>query len=284
MRYLYSLLFYFQRTIKGYVARDRFAKIITLFLPKQEYSALSNSDAVLDALKIKGFSSLGSLINCEEIEEINDYLSHYSMFDRYDKRRELFKLEKIPEWANTGSYSDEVLLGCPHIFRLANNPLILDVVGRYLEAKPTIANITLWHSFPAKDKKPKNAEFFHRDVDDFRFVKVFIYLTDVNSDSGPHVYIDESRNSLSLLDIQRYTDEDVFKCFSPDMQRVIFGSKGDAFIEDTYGLHKGTPVLKGKRTVLQFEYSLLPFSIINSGKQKSSFTDAHDSYINRLYK
>jgi len=283
LRYIYILLYYFQRTIKGYLLRDKFAKAISLFIPRADIKHVAGTDSALSELKKKGFSSLGSLLDNYQIEEINSYLSNYSVYDRYDKSRKLFELSEVPEWANTGSYSDEVLLHCPHIFSLANNPLILSIVSQYLEAKPTLSNITLWHSFPAKDKKPKNAEFYHRDVDDFKFVKVFIYLSDVGVESGPHVYVDGSKDSLKLLNIKRYSDEEVFNCFLRSNERVILGGKGDAFIEDTYGLHKGTPVVDGVRTVLQFEYSLLPFSKKNVKVKKTKEIQAYDSYINRLY-
>jgi hypothetical protein len=283
MKIIYKVIFHFQRLLKGHVIRNRAASFVSFFLPRSKISLMDESLDVIDDLKEIGFSPLKNIIDKKIMADITNYLFGKKIYDKYDKSKKMFDLGSVPEWANTGSYSDETLLECPHILRLANNPSILSVVSEYLGAKPTISNITLWHSFPSKDHKPKNAEYFHRDVDDFKFVKVFIYLSDVGEENGPHVYVDGSSRSMKLLDIKRYADEEVFSHFGTEKKRVVLGKKGDAFIEDTYGLHRGTPVKIGIRTVLQFEYSLLPFSVTTKRKVAIDSDFEYDLYTNRLY-
>ena len=49
---------------------------------------------------------------------------------------------------------------------------------------------------------PPNNEFgYHYDIDGFKFVKIFFYLTEVNENDGPHVFIKNTgkKTFLKLL-------------------------------------------------------------------------------------
>lgn len=278
---LMKFWFHTQRKILNPVVREKLSKAMAITRPKMLEDTGSESKDIVENLLSTGFSPITDVISEEQILDIKNYLSDKKMFERYDRKRVEFGLNDIPDGAHTGSYSEDVLSGCPHLLNIANNTKILEVVSGFLECKPTLSNITLWNSFPSEDG-PRNAEYFHRDVDDIKFIKVFIYLTDVDEESGPHVYVEGSSKANKLLRIRRYQDQEVYKEFNPEKIRVITGKVGDAFIEDTFGLHKGTVVEKGIRTVLQFEYSMFP---IASSRYDASFAEgvAHvDPYINRL--
>ncbi len=55
-----------------------------------------------------------------------------------------------------------------------------------------------WWSFPTKTASEADlsrASFkFHFDLDDWRMLKFFFYLSDVDADAGPHVYVRGSHN------------------------------------------------------------------------------------------
>lgn len=100
------------------------------------------------------------------------------------------------------------------------------------------------------------AQLYHFDMDRTKFLKVFIYLTDVNDDNGPHVYVKSSNTHkpYDLLRDGRISDEEIEFYYKNDIIEMK-GKKGTVFIEDTSGFHKGKHLISGERLVLQFEFS-----------------------------
>ena len=118
---------------------------------------------------------------------------------------------------------------------IANDPNVLSIVSGFLGAKPTISLITAWWSIPHADGKAEEAELFHRDVDDIRFVKLFCYLTDVDEASGPHMFVPGSQSVDRLTKIRRYQDSEILDAFGEDSVSTFTGKAGTAFLENTYG-------------------------------------------------
>ena len=143
----------------------------------------------------------------------------------------------------------------PICWDLANDPRILDAMHHYFGCRPLISYLAAWWSYPTP-VGPQQAENFHRDVDDWRFIKLFVYLTDVDLESGPHVYVRSSAGHKRLNAIRRYEDGQVVQAFGEEALAVQTAKSGSAFLENTFGLHKGTPVQRGTRLIFQAVYSL----------------------------
>jgi hypothetical protein len=156
-----------------------------------------------------------------------------------------------------------------------------------LGCKPTIGYMTAWWSIPTADGVPRHAENFHRDVDDLKFIKLFVYLTDVAAENGPHEFIRGSHADGTLGRIRRYTDEEVRDAFGSDRIVRFTGPAGSAFLENTYGMHRGLPVNEGRRLIFQVVYSLLPLVYGPSRPFPSSVVAPAsvtlDPYTNRCY-
>jgi hypothetical protein len=82
-----------------------------------------------------------------------------------------------------------------------------------------------------------------------------------------------SHREPRLLERRRYKDEEVVAEFGESRILEIQGKAGDAFIEDTFGLHKGQLPRTGHRLLAQFRYSVTPTifrsPIIVAGKAPS---------------
>jgi hypothetical protein len=94
-----------------------------------------------------------------------------------------------------------------------------------------------------------------------KFIKVFIYLKDVESENGPHVYVPGSMLSKNLHLPEGYTassrvsDEFILNKYGGEGIKEMTGKKGTILFEDTSGYHKGKSVEKGHRVIAQLEYS-----------------------------
>lgn len=134
---------------------------------------------------------------------------------------------------------------------------LLAVAQRYLGATPIQDLVAMWWSAAIGEAASSAAaQLFHFDLDRLKFLKVFVYLTDVDVRTGPHVYVRGTHKDLParFREDRRYRDDEVLPVFG-DAAQTIGGPRGTIFLADTRGLHKGTSLIEGHRLVFQTEYS-----------------------------
>ena len=100
-------------------------------------------------------------------------------------------------------------------------------------------------------------EEFHRDVDDWSEIKLFIYLTDVDEDSGPHAYIKKSHTWLLP---PKMRDIDINNPDLPIKDNLIklTGEAGFAWLENSYVLHRSLVPQNKHRLIVAVTYTLFP--------------------------
>ena len=284
--FILKVKFYIMRTISNRYIRELIADSVAKKIGKidlhQEPSILvdkSSGDNHLENILKNGYTELNLLLPDEIIRTILSFSKTLKCFDPYNKSYGDFMIEDVEIDTHVANYRREDLIRCKPIMDLANDSAILDIVQSFLKAKPTISNINMWWSMGERNQA-KDAQLFHRDVDDFRFLKLFIYLTDVSAYNGPHTFVEGSSSSSKLLKIRRYEDNEIIDVFGKDKIIEFIRPKGSAFIVNTYGFHKGLLPLQGNRLLLQIQYSLNPIGIENYQPIKID-NDNYDSYINR---
>jgi len=150
---------------------------------------------------------------------------------------------------------------------LYNDPVILKIVGQYLGSNLfQLRQLSMWWSFPVHNQylstANDSAQNFHFDLDSTKWLKLFVYLTDVVPESGPHTFVrgshipGEKPTSLLRKGYQRISDQDIFANYGRDRIQEICGPSGTVFLGDTNCFHKGSPPRTGNRLVLQAEYAL----------------------------
>ena len=159
-------------------------------------------------------------------------------------------------------FHPQVLVNQPDFQRLMADASIVALAERYLGAKPVLDTVNLWWTAKQSATPDSNAaQLWHFDMDRVRWVKFFMYLTDVTPQSGPHCFVAGSHRTggipkrLRDKGYVRLTDEDVAREYSADAIKTICAPRGSILVEDTRGLHKGLPVLSGDRLMLEFEFS-----------------------------
>jgi hypothetical protein len=149
------------------------------------------------------------------------------------------------------------LLMAPVVQRLLADQSVLAVAQRYLGSAPVQDLVAMWWS-AAVPQAPSSiaAQMFHFDLDRLRFLKLFVYLTDVEADTGPHVFVRGTHAHLAreFRADRRYADRDVSQAYGEAIA-TITGHRGTVFMADTRALHKGQAVAHGHRLVFQMEYA-----------------------------
>lgn len=163
----------------------------------------------------------------------------------------------------------------PHVFRIATDPRILAVASRHIGAPATMVQMDAWWSLPEREE-PHGAQVFHRDRDDFRSCKFFLYLSDVTTGDGPHIFVRGSHRPegvTSALTAMGALPEKTPLFFKGNGREVahliddvfgasvleITGSAGTCFLENTFGFHRGKVPKTGRRCIFQVLYAGIPY-------------------------
>jgi ectoine hydroxylase-related dioxygenase (phytanoyl-CoA dioxygenase family) len=131
-----------------------------------------------------------------------------------------------------------------------------EVAKQYLECEPVQDLVAMWWSTSINtEASSAAAQQFHFDLDRIKFLKLFVYLSDVNENNGPHVYVPTSHRNLPMLLRRdgRHSDQEVKEQYRREVS--VTGERGLVFLADTRGLHKGLPLESGHRLMFQTEYA-----------------------------
>ena len=219
---------------------------------------------------LKGLFEEGIFISSLEALEVD---SAELLFDT--ARKLALKLEKLP--SNNGHLvklpiSDS--LKYPEIFYWSLQEKLIDIVENYIELP------LLYHGYEFKREvangKLVGARRWHRDTEDYRMVKIIIYLNDVGEDDGPFEYIPKHISNL-LTKLLRYKsgfvkDRVMAKLLSPKHWQICTGKAGTVIITDVCNIfHRLRTPFKSDRLSLTYSYtSFKPLKL----RQKFKFSQA----------
>jgi hypothetical protein len=155
-------------------------------------------------------------------------------------------------------------LSSSHALRaLASDALLLGIARKYLRTEPVLVGARMWWSLagPANSEQKAGAgQSFHYDIDGYRGLAFFFYLTDVGREGGPHVYVRGTHVKKSwrhLVSIYKgRTDAEIDECYGPESQVLLCGPAGSGFAEDIFGFHKGMDPESVDRLIVQVRYGL----------------------------
>lgn len=161
-------------------------------------------------------------------------------------------------------FFEEDLIQDHEIQRLIADPSILSVAQAFLKAKPVVDLISMWWSTSvSKQASSEVAQLYHWDMERIKFIKFFFYLTDVDTDTGPHCYVKGSNNGFptAVRRDGRILDEEINKVYPAENLIEINGKRGSILAVDTSGFHKGKNLKRADRLLLQFEFANSLFGI-----------------------
>jgi hypothetical protein len=234
---------------------------------KYIYSFNSNKKNISksDFLYLKKISEIGysncklnDFFNSYQIKMINDKASKIknrlsiakkeSKFESISNKNYLIRLLDIDQYIDF----DDLLVQSVLKGRIHN------IARNYLRQDVKITNIDYWLNFVNPDNKlPIASQQWHRDYEDKKLLKIFVYFTDIEEVNGPlsfickthfggiNNYIFKARPPFGIVisneKIKKTFDENDIKIFKMKKEEIIFA--------DTSGFHKGGHCLIGERFV-----------------------------------
>lgn len=229
-------------------------------------------DAMADFMKDKyglyEFNSENKIIKDTDFKNINNELNTSGYFiTKIDESVCDNLLEKIKEIKCSSRikntfWCDDMsdVLNISDIQNLVTDPNLLTIVQNFLGCKSILSQINYWKSIPGETSnkiKNKNAQLYHRDFDHEKWIKIFIYLNDIDEKNGPHCFVKGSQNKIiSNEGWGRKSDSWISENFNEEDIKCFTGKKGTVIFENTRGFHKGTHVLENERNMIQLEFSI----------------------------
>ena len=232
----------------------------SLKLSMQETTVLSN-------LKIKGFSEIN--LDPKLLAELELY-----SLDKIPRAEKI----KVQSSAKTKDFlirlSDEDLVNhnltteSPMV-QLALSESLLKVAATYLKHAPFLAYVIIALSI-FREEDPKSSQLWHKDYDDTVVLKLFVYLTDVNSTAdGPFTFVDAVGSAqVNNSFINRHLADKEFKRYvaDADLIQMIKPKLSCLLVDTSRCYHMGSRLAPGhQRLMLTALYTSLPSNYPNGG-------------------
>ena len=206
----------------------------------------SKFSSSLHSLRERGYVSIESSLFTDLASEIYAYCSKANFL--------------VPSYQNKSILYLEDILSFDSVRNIVSSKDLRYFVSLYLGAPATLYNVGSWIQYPSHNQKAPNTQLWHRDRDDFSFLKLFMNVSNVDINSGPHAYIPGSHQYSKLSDVfssqdpshqaiqngsnhQFLTDAQLHALGLRVKPKVWTGSSSMTFLEDTRGFHRAyTPV------------------------------------------
>ena len=167
-------------------------------------------------------------------------------------------------------------------------PVFAAISAKYLEMVPRFVGNSFWHTYPAPVEERIYSQQWHRDYNDYKLVKIFLYLNDVE-ENGPFEYLVGSHGRGPLSRKFNVIGEDGYRAYAPndEMEKLVAdlpyfelsrvpegertgsaapwdgkaarllctGPAGSLIVADTFGLHRGGYVRSGHRDLIMTTFS-----------------------------
>lgn len=138
------------------------------------------------------------------------------------------------------------------VVAFALQPAVLGIVAQVYGELPQLDSVLLtWSRY---DNKPLSvSQLWHRDFDDTRVLKLFVYLTNVDgSDDGPFTFIDGALSDRARYSVKSHRADAMLSTrLDPAQSTAITGPALTAFmVETSRCLHMGSRVAAGHERLL----------------------------------
>lgn len=208
---------------------------------------------IIDDLNLNGIATapVGELFSNDEFSKLLDWVQKNEV-----NLKQKIKKKFLYSYYGTEVSSKPIDLGNPFVqFYLSDR--LLQIVISYLGYIPNLYEVYIEKTVPVGDASPEYSQNWHRDPEEKKTLKIFLYLNDINTDCGPFTYVLKSqptaKSKLSKLFPQKlphgsYPEADRVKdSVEENSYFVATAEKATLIFCDTAGLHRGGHATKHYR-------------------------------------
>lgn len=134
---------------------------------------------------------------------------------------------------------------------------VLKIAAAYMGLAPIFKHLDIQRAKAGVSDGKQGSQNWHRDYDDKKLVKVFIYLNDVDEGAGPFSYVKETHSQGRYANVLPAKppyglypkEEDLFKAIPRANVKLCTGKAGTVVFADTAGYHCGGYAKTSDRTM-----------------------------------
>jgi ectoine hydroxylase-related dioxygenase (phytanoyl-CoA dioxygenase family) len=159
------------------------------------------------------------------------------------------------------AYDVELDLGDPWL-KLGLNRALLDLANAYLGMWAKLEYVDVWYTPPADKSERQSSQRWHRDFNDRHLLKAFLYLVDVDEETGPFEYVPRSAPGGELDHLWpwkplglTYPPQDELEQKLAQRSVSFTAPKGTLIFCNTAGFHRGGFASAKPRALATVTYS-----------------------------
>jgi len=159
------------------------------------------------------------------------------------------------------AYDVELDLDDPWL-RLGLSRRLLDIANTYLGMWAKLEYVDVWYTPRVEQPERKSSQRWHRDFNDRHLLKAFLYLVDVDEESGPFEYVPRSAPGGELDHLwpwrplgDNYPPEDELADKIANRSVSFTAPKGTLIFCNTSGFHRGGFAVGKPRVLATVTYS-----------------------------
>jgi hypothetical protein len=222
--------------------------------------ATSQIDGIVDEITREGYAVFPSKLDPALVERIRAESRDFAYRLKRGGQSDQLKTGIDPTCPPDCISAHATVLESSLLSSIANDKLFRRIASQYLCTPSSAIDSVLWYTFPSPTPDSETAQLFHYDLDTIRWIKVFIYLSDVGDENGPHEYVAGSHraeNKVAEVLIKNYAriQDSEIDAHYPAKRRRITGGSGTIIFGDTRCFHKGNAVDSGYRLIFSPIYA-----------------------------
>jgi len=224
-------------------------------------------------------------------QQLNDFKFHMIHSNYHDLSREEILSDRAGRLEKTlfaSQLTDKVIEEDSPLGKLFTDKKIVSTVANIAGCPMYLVESSTIISKPVDDDDDGwklHSQSWHIDYSHLKFIKVFIFLSDIPSAGYcAHSYVEGSNGSKLIYPVDKsdfwqprfqksgklfgtIKDEWVKRAYPEDSIHTFCGNQGDILFEDTSGLHKGERCKSGGREFLQLLFAVSNYGSIYTEKQ-----------------
>jgi hypothetical protein len=151
------------------------------------------------------------------------------------------------------------LMQHPEIICWGLSPRLLKIVESYLGLPVGYGGLSFYHS--VADGRDAGPRIWHRDKEDWRMIKIAVYLNDVDESGGPYQCVNAVTNNLLVATLPKYkglTHTEMQELLDDPSDQWLISCTGAAgtviFTDTSRCYHRGKPPIQNDRSAIFFHY------------------------------
>jgi len=238
-------------------------RVVSAFRPKTSLppSRLMDEPAIASSvamLRRRGWDILPWRVPADDLAELRNFAFTTPAYALDPDERIPVTEASMPQAKGRYMWRQSDLIRVSAVQKLVADGALHRIAQDYLGCRPILTSITLW--VDPVSKETVDAHSYHYDNDGPSFLKFFIYLNDIDTESGAHAFIQGTHGHHKPAQFGRsgiYARDKLLNFYGAENEIVFKGPAGMILAEDTAGFHKGTTPSKGYRLLLQLQFTSL---------------------------